>query len=64
MSTIFKIEHKSGKDYLNTINTLSFKIDSTVFLSGTRDGYLQLYDMRDTRKEIFSVNEKKYNTFD
>ncbi len=56
MCTIFKIEHKSGKDYLNTINTLNFKLDNTVFLSGTRDGYLQLYDMRDTKKEIFSVS--------
>lgn len=42
----FRIENKGQKDYLNTINTLNYQHDSQVFLSGTRDGYIKIYDPR------------------
>lgn len=43
---IFSIANKDGKATLNTINSLNFQQDSYLFLSGTRDGFIKLYDVR------------------
>ena len=47
---LFSIANKDGKSTLNTINSLNFQKDSHIFLSGTRDGYIRLYDIRTNPK--------------
>jgi len=32
---------------MNTINTLNFQVNANIFLTGTRDGYIRIYDIRD-----------------
>lgn len=55
---MFNIVNKDGKATLNTINSLNFQSDSTVFLSGTRDGFIKLYDVRENPTKPFQeVNE-------
>ena len=54
----FRIENTANKDYLNTINTLSYQHESQVFLSGTRDGFIKIYDPRSTTKPVIKVNKK------
>jgi len=59
---LFSIANKDGKSTLNTINSLNFQKDSHIFLSGTRDGYIRLYDIRTNPKipihEIYSHKMK------
>jgi len=59
---IFSIANKDGKTNLNTINSLNFQQDSYIFLSGTRDGFIKLYDVRSNPvkpiQEIYSHKMK------
>lgn len=54
MNYINKIEHNTDdqKNFLNTINTLCFQNNSDLFLCGTRDGCLRIYDPRATSSSI------------
>ena len=55
MKISFRIENNANKDYLNTINTLNYQHQSQVFLSGTRDGFIKIYDPRDNLKPVIKV---------
>ena len=59
----FRIENEAKKDYLNTINTLNFQHESNIFLSGTRDGYIKLYDPRTNNNKVISQVINIYNIY-
>lgn len=51
MEKINSISHDKGLDFLNTINVLNFKNqNNNIFLCGTRDGYIRMYDVRTNLK--------------
>lgn len=56
MKIAFRISNPPSLDYLNTINTLSFQHGSHIFLSGTRDGYVKLYDPRTNHTPVLKVS--------
>jgi COMPASS component SWD3 len=61
MKVAFNIKHRIDNNMLNTINTLCFKHSDNTFLTGTRDGYVRIFDIRDVKKptyEIFAHNNK------
>jgi WD40 repeat protein len=59
---LFSLANKDGKSTLNTINSLNFQQDVPVFLCGTRDGFIKLFDIRANPtkpiQEIFSHKMK------
>jgi len=57
MKINFRIENNANKDYLNTINTLNYQHQSQVFLSGTRDGFIKLYDPKCGIKPVMKVKK-------
>lgn len=61
MKINFRIENKKKSDYLNTINTLNFQNKSKIFLSGTRDGFIKIYDPRNNIKPVIQVFISRIN---
>lgn len=57
MKVIYKLKNENNTQYLNPINTLNFQNDSKIFLSGTRDGLLKVYDPRIPEKCILKVGK-------
>ena len=55
MNVAFKIQHRVENNMLNTINTLNFKNEDNTFLSGTRDGFVRIFDLRDLKKPCYEV---------
>ena len=57
MKSINKIQIENQKsNLLNTINTLNFQNkDENIFICGTRDGKLRLYDIRCFKQETLCL---------
>jgi len=66
MNIAFKIKHRVENNMLNTINTVNFRNSDNIFLTGTRDGFVRIFDIRDLKKpayEIFAHNNKLNSAF-
>jgi WD40 repeat protein len=62
---IFCIKNSQKEHEMNTINSLKFAHKSeNIFLCGTRDGIIRIFDKRDTKKHCltFKAHEQKLNS--
>jgi len=62
---IFCIKNSQREHEMNTINSLKFAHKSeNIFLCGTRDGIIRIFDKRDTKKPClhFGAHNQKLNS--